>query len=61
MPTVAILNSHSVAVLKRELGKTNIKRYSKLRKGEIIALMMKKENKARFHHIKMNRVLLRRA
>lgn len=53
MPTVAILNSHPVSVLKKEVSKTNIKGYSKMKKPELIVLMMKAENKPRFHHIKM--------
>ena len=53
MPTVAILNSHPVSVLKKEISKTNIKGYSKMNKPELIVLMMKVENKPRFHHIKM--------
>ena len=50
MPTIDILNSHPVSYLKREISKTNIKGYSKMKKNEIVELMMK--NKDRFHHIK---------
>ena len=46
-----ILNSHPVSVLKKEISKTNIKGYSKMKKAEVIELMMK--NKDRFSHIKM--------
>ena len=53
MPTVAILKSHSSMFLKKELSKTNIKGYSKMKKDEVIALMMKPEHKDRFHHIVM--------
>lgn len=53
MPTVAILNSHPVSVLKKEISKTNIKGYSKMKRPALVALMMKAENKPRFHHIKM--------
>ncbi len=53
MPSVAILNSHPVSVLKKEISKTNIKGYSKMKKPELVALMMKEENKPRFKHIKM--------
>ena len=53
MPTTAILESHPVSVLKKEISKTNIKGYSKMKKAELIILMMKTENKPRFHHIKM--------
>ena len=53
MPSVAILNSHPVSVLKKEISKTNIKGYSKMKKPELIVLMMKAENKPRFKHIKM--------
>ena len=57
MPTVEILNSHSVSVLRKEIAKSNdklgiIKSYSKgMKKAEIIDLMMK--HKDRFHHIKI--------
>ena len=45
-----ILNSHPIAHLKKEISKTNIKGYSKMKKTEIIELMMK--TPARFSHIK---------
>jgi hypothetical protein len=53
MPTKKILESHPVSVLKKEISKTNIKGYSKMKKSEIIDLMMKPEHKDRFHHIEM--------
>lgn len=53
MPTIKILESHPVSVLKKEISKTNIKGYSKMKKSEIIDLMMKPEHKDRFHHIEM--------
>ena len=53
MPSIPILQSHPVATLKKELSKTNIKGYSKLKKGALIELMMRAENRPRFHHIKM--------
>jgi hypothetical protein len=46
-----ILNSHPVAILKQEISKTNIKGYSKMKKAEVIKLMMK--NKDKFSYIKM--------
>jgi len=46
-----IFNSHPVSVLKKEISKTNIKGYSKMKKAQIVDLMMK--NKERFKHIKM--------
>jgi len=46
-----ILNSYSVTELKKEVSKTNIKNYSKLKKPELIELMMK--FKERFMHLKM--------
>ena len=49
--TKEILDSHPVATLKREIGKTNIRGYSKLGKADLINLMMK--NKERFGHIQM--------
>ena len=57
MPTVEILNSHSVKTLRQEIAKSNdklgaINGYSKgMKKAGIIDLMMK--HKDRFHHIKM--------
>jgi len=50
MPTREILNSHSVTDLKKEIAKTNIKGYSKMKKPEIVSLMLK--HKDRFSHIK---------
>jgi len=50
MLTKEILNSHPATTLKKEISKTNIKGYSKLKKGELVELMMK--NKERFSHIK---------
>jgi len=48
--THEILNSHSVSALKKEISKTNIKGYSKMKKNEIVSLMM--THKTRFNHIK---------
>lgn len=47
-----IFNSHSVTTLKKEISKTNLKGYSKMKKAEIVNLMMKHED--RFRHIKLN-------
>lgn len=46
------LNSHPTSTLKKEISKTNIRNYSKLKKPELIELMMK--NKDRFLHIRFN-------
>ena len=46
-----ILNSYSVSELKKEISKTNIKGYSKMKKSEVIELMMK--YKERFSYLKM--------
>ena len=51
MPTAEILNSHPLSTLKKEISKTNIKGYSKMKKPELVKLMLK--NKEKFHHIKM--------
>ena len=51
MPTREILMSHPVATLKKEISRTNIKGYSKMKKSEIVQLML--DNKDRFGHIKM--------
>lgn len=53
MITKAILQSHTVVTLKKEIRKSNIKEYSGLKKAEIIEIMLKDENKGRFDHIKM--------
>ena len=47
-----ILKSHPVSTLKMEISKTNIKGYSKMKKAEVIKLMLK--HKERFKHIKFN-------
>ena len=49
--TREISNSHPISTLKKEISKTNIKGYSKMKKNEVVELMMK--NKERFNHIKM--------
>ena len=51
MPSREELESHPVTTLKKEISKTNIKGYSKMKKPEVVELMLK--NKDRFHHIKM--------
>ena len=56
-----IFNSHPVSVLKAEISKTNrpFKGYSKMKKVEIVDLMMK--NKERFSYIKMAEKKVRKA
>ena len=51
MVTRDILNSHPVATLRKEISKTNVKGYSKMKKNEVIELMMKTPE--RFAHITM--------
>ena len=46
-----ILTSMSVLSLKREISKTNIKGYSKMKKAEVIDLMMKPVHRSRFSHL----------
>jgi len=53
MTTKEILRSHPVTILRKEISKTNIKGYSKMKKNEVIELMLKAENKEKFKHIKM--------
>ena len=48
----AILRSHPVSTLKKEISKTNIKGYSKMKKTEVVELMIK--HKKKFGHIKFN-------
>jgi len=49
MVTADILNTHSLKTLRSEISKTNIKGYSKMKKAEVVELMLK--NKDRFMHI----------
>lgn len=53
MPSRKILKSHPASVLKKEISKTNIKGYSKMKKPELIDLMMKPEHADRFAHIEI--------
>jgi len=46
-----ILNSHPVTTLKKEVAKTNVKGYSKMKKAEVVELMLK--HKEKFGHITM--------
>ena len=48
--TREILSSHPVAHLKKFISSTNIKGYSRMKKAEVIDLIM--SNKSRFSHIK---------
>jgi len=57
--TREILNSHPVGNLRKEISKTNIKGYSKMKKAEIVELMMK--NKERFSHITNHKKAPRKA
>ena len=50
--TRKVLNSHTMPELKQEIRKTNIKGYSKLKKGGLVTLMAKKEHKKKFNHLK---------
>ena len=49
---IDILNSYSLKELKKIISSTNIKGYSKMKKDEIIKLMMKQEHKDKFKDIK---------
>tara|TARA_R110001599_G_scaffold2412_5_gene12948 strand:+ start:804 stop:1277 length:474 start_codon:yes stop_codon:yes gene_type:complete len=63
MPTREILMSHPVSTLRAEIAKANLSQkadknlfkraVSKMRKDELIAVMMAPAYKDRFHHIKM--------
>jgi hypothetical protein len=50
MVSAEILNSHPISTLKKEISKTNLKGYSKMKKPELVAIMMK--NQSKFGHIK---------
>ena len=49
MTTFEVFNSHAVSTLKREISKHNIKGYSRLKKADIIKLMI--FHKDMFGHI----------
>jgi len=49
MVTKEILQSHPVSVLKKEISKSNVKGYSKMKKAQVIELMLK--HKEKFSHI----------
>ena len=52
MITKEILESHPVTFLKKEISESNIKGYSKkMKKHEIVSLMLKPEHSKRFNHI----------
>ena len=53
MPTLTILNSHPLNILKKEISKANIKGYSAMKRPALTALMMKTEYSSLFRHIKM--------
>ena len=50
MTTEKILSSYTIAQLKKEIGKTNIKGYSKMKRAELHAIIIK--NKERFSHLR---------
>ena len=52
MPTHAILNSYTLSELKKEISQHNIKGYSKMKKAEVIKLMLHKDHRHRFAHKK---------
>ena len=54
MVSHSILNSHTVAYLRAEISKTNMKNYSKMNKANVINEMLK--NKQRFEHITMKSI-----
>ena len=52
MPTHEILNSYTLSELKKEISQHNIKGYSKMKKAEVIKLMLHKDHRHRFAHKK---------
>jgi hypothetical protein len=50
----SILSTHPLTALKKEISKTNIKGYSKMKKADIIDLMLKPVHRPRFNHIKIH-------
>ncbi len=53
------LESHSISTLRKEISKTNIKGYSKMKKAEVVALMLKHSD--RFNHIQQREKVARKA
>ena len=53
------LESHSITTLRKEISKTNIKGYSKMKKAEVVALMLKHSD--RFNHIQQREKVARKA
>ena len=49
MPSREELESHPVTTLKKEISKTNIKGYSKMKKPEIVELMLKNPPRSEEH------------
>ena len=49
MTTFEVFNSHAVSTLKKEISKHNIKGYSKMKKADVIKLMI--HHKDKFGHI----------
>ena len=52
MLTIDHLKRYSVAVLKKEISKSNIKGYSKMKRGDLVALML--ENQDKFMYLKQD-------
>ena len=50
MLTADHLKKYSVSILKKEIGKQNIKGYSKMKRGDLVALML--ENQDKFMYLK---------
>jgi hypothetical protein len=59
MSTHAILNSYTISELKKEISKHNIRGYSKMRKADLIALMLHKDHRHRVAH-KKKKVIMRK-
>ena len=51
MPTIEILKKLTLPALKAEVRKTNMKKWSSLRKPALIELMLKPEHIQQFHHL----------
>ena len=59
MPSLENLQSHTLKVLRNEVKKTNMKKWSKLKKGELITMMMMPEHRANFHHLSPHKVIVK--
>ena len=52
MPTREILETYTLSELRDEVRKTNLKRFSVMKKSELIEKMIEPQHRGKFHHLK---------